>query len=99
MSADITATESTRLDQSGGVSLLIPVTVAFGVFMTSLDQNVIVTALRAYGETLPKRGAMNASQRALYDELIALSRETAKRKKPAATSDRADMYDESGLPA
>ena len=54
MSADITATESARLDQSGGVSLLIPVTVAFGVFMTSLDQNVIVTALPGIGESLAR---------------------------------------------
>jgi EmrB/QacA subfamily drug resistance transporter len=33
-------------------SLLLPVTVACGVFMTSLDQNAVVTALPAMGETL-----------------------------------------------
>ena len=52
MSADVTATESARPDQLDGVSLLVPVTVAFGVFMTSLDQNVIVTALPGIGESL-----------------------------------------------
>ncbi len=36
----------------GTVSLLVPVTVVCGVFMTSLDQNVIVTALPGIGETL-----------------------------------------------
>ena len=34
------------------VSLLVPVTVACGVLMTSLDQNVVVTALPGIGETL-----------------------------------------------
>jgi EmrB/QacA subfamily drug resistance transporter len=52
MTVQTSATGSTRLDEPGGVSLLLPVTVACGVFMTSLDQNVIVTALPGIGESL-----------------------------------------------
>ena len=59
---------------------------------------VVVEALRAYGDSQPKREDMTPSQRAPYEALRALSRETAKRKKPGATSDHSDMYDEYGLP-
>lgn len=52
MTAEISATASTRLDEPGGVSLLVPVTVAFGVFMTNLDQNIVVTALPGIAESL-----------------------------------------------
>jgi EmrB/QacA subfamily drug resistance transporter len=52
MTAQTSASAAARLDEPGGVSLLVPVTVAFGVFMTSLDQNVIVTALPGIGESL-----------------------------------------------
>jgi EmrB/QacA subfamily drug resistance transporter len=52
MSTQTPATAPDRLDEPSGVSLLVPVTVAFGVFMTSLDQNVIVTALPGIGESL-----------------------------------------------
>lgn len=52
MAAQTSATAADRLDEPGGVSLLVPVTVAFGVFMTSLDQNVVVTALPGIAESL-----------------------------------------------
>ncbi|WP_292332800.1 MFS transporter, partial [Mesorhizobium sp.] len=34
--------------------MLLPATVACGVFMTSLDQNVVVTALPGIGESLDR---------------------------------------------
>ncbi|RUV45456.1 MAG: MFS transporter [Mesorhizobium sp.] len=52
MTAETTATATTRFAPAGDPSLLLPATVAFGVFMTSLDQNVIVTALPGIGESL-----------------------------------------------
>ncbi len=48
-----------------------------------------------------KRGenkAMTPSQRATYEALTALSRKAAKDKKPGATSEHSDLYDEGGLP-
>lgn len=60
--------------------------------------DVIVAALRDYGAKLPKRENMTPAQRATYEELRALSREAARHKKPGATSDHSDMYDEFGLP-
>jgi MFS family permease len=39
---------------AGDVSMLLPATVACGVFMTSLDQNVVVTALPGIGESLAR---------------------------------------------
>ncbi|MEX0644153.1 MAG: type II toxin-antitoxin system VapB family antitoxin [Parvularculaceae bacterium] len=60
--------------------------------------DVVVTALRKHGESLPKRENMTPAQRATYDGLMALARETARRKKPGATSDHGDLYDEFGLP-
>ncbi|MDG4851751.1 MULTISPECIES: MFS transporter [unclassified Mesorhizobium] len=52
MTAETTATATTRFAPAGDPSLLLPATVACGVFMTSLDQNVIVTALPGIGESL-----------------------------------------------
>ena len=52
MTVQTSATSADRLDEPGGISLLLPVTVAFGVFMTSLDQNVVVTALPGIGDSL-----------------------------------------------
>ncbi len=52
MSAQTAAAASDRVDFPGGVSLLVPVTVACGQFMSSLDQNVVVTALPGIGESL-----------------------------------------------
>ncbi len=52
MDAQPPTTVADPADSSSAVSLLVPVTVACGVFMTSLDQNVIVTALPGIGETL-----------------------------------------------
>ena len=47
---------------------------------------------------LPTVEELTAEQRATYEYLRALSRESAKRKLPGATSDHSDMYDEFGLP-
>ena len=59
---------------------------------------VVEEALRDYGSRLPSRDGMTPAQRAAYESLRALSRESAKRKLPGATSDHSDMYDEFGLP-
>jgi hypothetical protein len=59
---------------------------------------VVVEALRDYGSKLPMEDGMTPAQRATYEALRALSREAAKHKKPGATSDHSDMYDEFGLP-
>lgn len=59
---------------------------------------VVVNALREYGSRLPAREDLTPTQRASLDALLALSRESAKRKFPGATSDHGDMYDEFGLP-
>ncbi|WP_246674544.1 MFS transporter [Mesorhizobium sp. B4-1-3] len=45
---------TTRFAPAGGPSMLLPATVACGVFMTSLDQNVVVTALPGIGESLDR---------------------------------------------
>ena len=60
--------------------------------------DVVVEALRQFGAKLLPVDELNPAQRAAYEELRALARETAKYKKPGATSDHADMYDEFGLP-
>src|SRR5580765_4811944 len=52
MTAETSATAQTRFGTAGEVSLLLPLTVACGVFMTSLDQNVVVTALPGISESL-----------------------------------------------
>lgn len=54
MTAETSATAPTRIGTAGEVSLLLPLTVACGVFMTSLDQNVVVTALPGIGESLAR---------------------------------------------
>jgi hypothetical protein len=59
---------------------------------------VVLSALREYGAKLPERNGMTPAQRETYEALRALSRESAKHKKPGATSDHSDMYDEFGLP-
>jgi antitoxin VapB len=59
---------------------------------------IVETALRDYASKLPCRDGMTPAQRATYETLRALARETAKHKKPGATSDHSDMYDEFGLP-
>jgi hypothetical protein len=41
---------------------------------------------------------MTPAQQASYGALMALSREASKHKRPGATSDHSDMYDEFGLP-
>ncbi|MDX8501095.1 MFS transporter [Mesorhizobium sp. VK4C] len=54
MTAETTATATTRFAPAGEPSMLLPATVACGVFMTSLDQNVVVTALPGIGESLDR---------------------------------------------
>ena len=54
MTAETSATATTRFVTAGEPSMLLPVTVACGVFMTSLDQNVVVTALPGIGESLDR---------------------------------------------
>lgn len=66
-----------------------------------LDQpvvDVIVQALREFGAKLPPLDDLTPAQRAEYEALRELSRNAAKHKRPGATSDHSDMYDESGLP-
>jgi hypothetical protein len=59
---------------------------------------VVVEALRDYGSKLPAVDEMTPTQRATYEGLRELAREASKHKKPGATSDHSDMYDEYGLP-
>ncbi|TIS51963.1 MFS transporter [Mesorhizobium sp.] len=54
MTAEISATATPRFAPAGEPSTLLPATVACGVFMTSLDQNVVVTALPGIGESLDR---------------------------------------------
>ncbi|MCV3208862.1 MFS transporter [Mesorhizobium sp. YC-39] len=54
MTAETSATATTRFAPAGEASMLLPATVACGVFMTSLDQNVVVTALPGIGESLAR---------------------------------------------
>ena len=58
----------------------------------------VLTALRAYDARVPTVDELTPTQRAEYEALRALARETARRKFPGATSDHDDMYDEFGLP-
>jgi hypothetical protein len=58
----------------------------------------VLIALRDYGSRLPKVEDMTPTQRAEYEALMALAKEAAKHKRPGATSDHSDMYDEKGLP-
>jgi hypothetical protein len=60
--------------------------------------DVVLEALREYGSKLPKVDEMTPTQRATYEALRDLAREASKHKKPGATSDHSDMYDEYGLP-
>lgn len=59
---------------------------------------VVVQALRDLGARLPALEGMTPAQRAEYEALRALARQAAKHKRPGATSDHSDMYDEHGLP-
>lgn len=60
---------------------------------------VVVTALRDYGARVaPAVKGMTPTQRSEYRALMSLARKTAKAKKPGATSDHADLYDDFGLP-
>ncbi|RUU60327.1 MFS transporter, partial [Mesorhizobium sp. M7A.T.Ca.TU.009.01.1.1] len=52
MTAELYAGATDRADVPARALLLLPLTVACGVFMTSLDQNVVVTALPGISESL-----------------------------------------------
>ncbi|TGQ50784.1 MFS transporter [Mesorhizobium sp. M1C.F.Ca.ET.193.01.1.1] len=54
MTAETSATATNRFATAGEASMFLPFTVACGVFMTSLDQNVVVTALPGIGESLAR---------------------------------------------
>ena len=55
-------------------------------------------ALRDYGARLSAKKGMTPAQRAEYQALMALAKKSGKAKRPGATSDHSDMYDEYGLP-
>jgi len=60
---------------------------------------VVVKALRDYGaHAAPSIEGMTPTQRSEYNALMGLARRTAKAKKPDATSDAGDLYDDFGLP-
>ena len=58
----------------------------------------ILTLLRAYPFKLPTVEELSPTQRAAYERMRELSKEAAKHKRPGATSDHRDMYDDFGLP-
>jgi antitoxin VapB len=58
----------------------------------------ILTVLREYEAHLPKVDELTPSQRATYDRLRQLSKETARHKIPGATSAHEELYDDFGLP-
>lgn len=58
----------------------------------------VLQALREYGTRFEPSEGMTPTQRAEYRALRALAREAARHKRPGATSDHSDMYDENGLP-
>lgn len=60
--------------------------------------DVVVQALRAFGAQLPLPDRLTPSQQAEYEALRALAKRTAASKRPGATSDHSDLYDEFGLP-
>jgi hypothetical protein len=60
---------------------------------------VVVKALRDYGARVaPSIEGMTPTQHSDYKALMRLARLTAKAKKPGATSDHGDLYDDFGLP-
>lgn len=60
---------------------------------------VVIKALRDYGARVaPSIEGMTPTQRSEYKALMRLARRTAKAKKPGATSDHRNMYDDFGLP-
>jgi hypothetical protein len=60
---------------------------------------VVTEALRVrHGSAKPAREMPPEVSAETYRVLMDLAREGARRKKPGATSDHSDMYDEYGLP-
>ncbi|HEY8564369.1 MAG TPA: type II toxin-antitoxin system VapB family antitoxin [Beijerinckiaceae bacterium] len=60
--------------------------------------DIVVEALREFGSRLPRLDDLTPTQRAEYEALRDLARRAAEHKRPGATSDHSDMYDEFGLP-
>lgn len=58
----------------------------------------MLAVLRAHHQRVPTVEELTPAQRKTYDRLRALAHEAAKHKKPGATSDHDDMYDDFGLP-
>jgi antitoxin VapB len=58
----------------------------------------MLIVLRAHDAKLPAVDELTSSQRATYERLQALSKESAKHRLPGATSDHGDLYDDFGLP-
>lgn len=61
-------------------------------------EKAVLQALRELGSRLPAVDGMTPTQRVEYEALRALARKTGEHKRPGATLDHSDMYDESGLP-
>lgn len=59
---------------------------------------VVRDALRVYGNTLPAVDGMTPTQLQRYEALRSLAKRTSVLKRPGATSDHGDLYDENGLP-
>ena len=62
--------------------------------------DVIVRALRAYGSSMTlSRDGMTPTRRCRVRQLCTeIARKASRHKRPGATSDHSDMYDEYGLP-
>jgi len=59
----------------------------------------VLQALRNYGSKMrPSLDGMTPTQQAEFKALMKLARRSARHKKPGATSEHSDMYDDYGLP-
>jgi hypothetical protein len=59
---------------------------------------VVLRALRAKITRVPALDELSPAQRATYEAITEAARKAAATKKPGATSDHDDLYDEFGLP-
>ncbi|MCC0804893.1 hypothetical protein FPV16_01430 [Methylobacterium sp. W2] len=60
--------------------------------------DVVLQALREFGAKLTLSDELSPSQQAEFEALRALARKASADKRPGATSDHRDMYDDFGLP-
>lgn len=60
--------------------------------------DVVLRALREFGAKLSPRDELTPSEQAEFEALRALARKASADKRPGATSDHRDMYDDFGLP-